>query len=77
MPISRRKFLSSSALALAGVAASEKMLPVRLVPKNQSNPPPTVVSSRNGLRGVAKAYDLMTQKEADPFDAVIAGVNIQ
>ncbi len=78
MPISRRKFLSSSALALAGVAASEKMLPARLVPKNQSNPaPPTVVSSRNGLRGVAKAYDLMTQKEADPLDAVIAGVNIQ
>lgn len=39
--------------------------------------PPTIVSSRNGLRGVAKAYDLMTQKKADPLDAVIAGVNIQ
>ncbi len=63
MPISRHKFLGLSALALAGVAASGKMSAAPLLPKNQSNPvPPTVVSSCNGLRGVAKAYGLMTQK---------------
>ena len=78
MPITRRTFLGSSALALAGMATTGKVegLPAR--PQNQNNPNrPTVVSSRNGLRGVAKAYELMLQQQADPLDAIIAGVNIQ
>ena len=37
---------------------------------------PVVVSGRNGIRGVAKAYEMMTQDGADPLDAVIAGVNV-
>jgi|ETN07SMinimDraft_1059922.scaffolds.fasta_scaffold55460_1 N4-(beta-N-acetylglucosaminyl)-L-asparaginase len=78
MSITRRTFLGSSALALAGMAATGKVEARSVSPQNQSSPKrPTVVSSRNGIRGVARAYDLMTQKQADPLDAVIAGVNIQ
>ena len=77
MSITRRTFLGSSALALAGMAATGKVEARPVSPQNQSSPKrPTVVSSRNGIRGVARAYDLMTQKQADPLDAVIAGVNI-
>jgi N4-(beta-N-acetylglucosaminyl)-L-asparaginase len=38
---------------------------------------PVVVASANGIRGVAKAYQLMTQEGVDPLDAAIAGINIQ
>lgn len=38
---------------------------------------PVVVSGRNGIRGVAKAYEMMTKEGADPLDAAIAGINIQ
>jgi N4-(beta-N-acetylglucosaminyl)-L-asparaginase len=37
---------------------------------------PAVVSSANGIRGVARAYEMLT-RGADPLDAAIAGVNIQ
>jgi N4-(beta-N-acetylglucosaminyl)-L-asparaginase len=37
---------------------------------------PTVIASANGLRGVARAYEMLT-KGTDPLDAVIAGVNLQ
>src|SRR6185295_16942791 len=30
----------------------------------------------NGLRGVAKAFDMMSKNNADPLDAAIAGVNV-
>jgi N4-(beta-N-acetylglucosaminyl)-L-asparaginase len=38
---------------------------------------PLVVSSANGIRGVARAYDMITRQNADTLDAIIAGVNIQ
>jgi N4-(beta-N-acetylglucosaminyl)-L-asparaginase len=38
---------------------------------------PVVVSSANGIRGVARAYDMITRQNADTLDAIIAGVNIQ
>jgi len=38
---------------------------------------PVVVASANGIRGVAKAYQMMTEHAADPMDAAIAGINIQ
>lgn len=78
MSITRRDFLSTSAITLAGLAATKKVSAASLSPQRQGDAiRPTVVSSRNGLRGVLKAYELMTQKQADPLDAVIAGVNIQ
>jgi N4-(beta-N-acetylglucosaminyl)-L-asparaginase len=36
-----------------------------------------VVASANGIRGVARAYDMITRQNADTLDAIIAGVNIQ
>ena len=38
---------------------------------------PVVIASANGIRGVAKAYDMITRQNADTLDAIIAGVNIQ
>ncbi len=37
---------------------------------------PVAVSSGNGLKSVALAYQLMTEKNEDPLDAAIAGVNL-
>ncbi len=77
MPVTRRAFLETSALALTGLAASAKAHAAP-TPSNHAAPaPPTVVASRNGIRGVRKAYEMMTNDQADPLDAVIAGVNIQ
>jgi N4-(beta-N-acetylglucosaminyl)-L-asparaginase len=36
-----------------------------------------VIASANGVRGVAKAYDMIARQNADTLDAIIAGVNIQ
>ena len=78
MPVTRRAFLETSALALTGLAASAKAHADAVPQDTGSAPaPPTVVASRNGIRGVAKAYEMMTTDQADPLDAVIAGVNIQ
>jgi N4-(beta-N-acetylglucosaminyl)-L-asparaginase len=76
-PVSRRRFLGTSAAAAAGLSLER-------IPSMVSRPTtsfaratrPTVVASANGLRGVARAYDAISQG-ADPLDAVIAGVNIQ
>jgi N4-(beta-N-acetylglucosaminyl)-L-asparaginase len=87
MSISRRDFLGAGAAAAAGLtlARSAAATPVisgsalwareRVAP-NPVLARPAVVSSANGIRGVAKAYQMM-QQGADPLDAAIAGVNIQ
>jgi N4-(beta-N-acetylglucosaminyl)-L-asparaginase len=36
-----------------------------------------VIASGNGIRGVARAYDMIARQNADTLDAIIAGVNIQ
>ena len=77
MSISRRAFLESSTLALAGFAATGPELASARQRSQNKLSRPTVISSRNGIRGVAKAYELITQEQADPLDAIIAGVNIQ
>jgi len=81
--ISRRHFLSASATAAAGLSLTRAAQAERLVadsgllaPSRAAAGRPAVIASANGLRGVAKAYDMMT-KGADPLDAAIAGVNIQ
>jgi len=79
--ISRREFIGVGATVAAGFAlhrearadvlGSSESTISRLVG------PPVVISSANGIRGVAKAYDMITRQNADTLDAIIAGVNIE
>ena len=73
MPISRRDFLGAGATAAVGLALPRS---AGAAAQPYAAGVPAVVSSTNGLRGVKLAYDMMTQKGADPLDAAIAGVNI-
>src|SRR6185369_3888149 len=73
MTISRREFLGAGAAAAAGLTLTRSL---------SASPPalaarPVVVASANGIRGVARAYDMITKQNADTLDAIIAGVNIQ
>ena len=72
--ISRREFVGASALAAAGAALPFEVL--RAESPARATNRPIVIASANGIRGVARAYDMIA-KGADPLDAAIAGVNIQ
>ena len=82
MSISRRHFLGAGATVAAGLtlARPASATPIHsIIDRAASLTPagrPTVVSSANGIRGVARAYEMLG-KGADTLDAVIAGVNIQ
>src|SRR6266496_1938130 len=85
MTISRREFLGAGAAAAATVTLSRPLFAttfIRVADRQPATAPifagrPVVGASANGIRGVAKAYDLITRDKADTLDAVIAGVNIQ
>jgi len=74
MTISRREFLGAGAAAAAGLTLTRSL---SASPPPASAARPVVVASANGIRGVAKAYDMITKQNADTLDAIIAGVNIQ
>src|SRR6476659_2154753 len=74
MTISRREFLGAGAAAAAGLTLTRSL---SATPAPASAARPVVVASANGMRGVAKAYDMITKQNADTLDAIIAGVNIQ
>jgi N4-(beta-N-acetylglucosaminyl)-L-asparaginase len=81
MTISRRAFIGTAAAAAAAglpVGLEAELLPSLLKPAStvRGAAQPAVIASSNGLRGVARAYELM-MGGADPLDAAIAGVNIQ
>ena len=78
MSISRRRFVGLSASAASGLALDRRALAETpgIEPRGLAGPP-VVISSANGIRGVAKAYDMITRQNADTLDAIIAGVNIQ
>ncbi|HKR09822.1 MAG TPA: N(4)-(beta-N-acetylglucosaminyl)-L-asparaginase [Gemmatimonadaceae bacterium] len=79
MSISRRHFVRLSATTAAGLTLDRRVL-AETADKDFARgfaAPPIVVSSANGIRGVAKAYDMITRENADTLDAIIAGVNIQ
>ena len=83
MSVSRRDFLAAGAATAAGLALpSAASAAITDVIDRAAGVPaatatrPTVVASANGIRGVARAYE-MIGRGADPLDAVIAGVNIQ
>ena len=79
MSISRRHFVGLSAATAAGLTLDRRAF-AETAGKDLSGgfaAPPIVISSANGIRGVAKAYDMITRGNADTLDAIIAGVNIQ
>jgi N4-(beta-N-acetylglucosaminyl)-L-asparaginase len=79
MPLSRRDFVSRTAAAAASLTLTERLHAMRLaglsLPTVAARPI-RVISSSNGIRGVARAYEMLTRGE-DTLDAIIAGVNIQ
>ena len=83
MSISRRRFVSVGVAAAAGVTLNRKAnADVLDLTANASTATnfagrPLIVSSANGIRGVARAYDMIMRQNADTLDAIIAGVNIQ
>ncbi len=79
MPLTRRAFIAQSAAAAASLSLTEQLHAMRLaqpVPPVGTAGPGRIISSTNGLRGVARAWDMM-QRGDDTLDAIIAGVNIQ
>ena len=82
MGISRRKFVGVGAAAAAAVtldreARADVLRAGASAPSAAFAGRPVVVSSANGIRGVARAYDMITRQNADTLDAIIAGVNIE
>jgi len=81
--ISRRKFVGVGVAAAAGVTLNRKaradVSEATLYGSSASEfaGRPVVVASGNGIRGVARAYDMITRQNADTLDAIIAGVNIE
>ena len=84
MSISRRKFIGAGAAAAAALTfdktAGAAIPHISVIDRATAAEPafrPVVVASANGIRGVARAYDMITRQNADTLDAIIAGVNIQ
>jgi N4-(beta-N-acetylglucosaminyl)-L-asparaginase len=79
MPLTRRDFISRTAAAAATLTLTERLHAMKLaspVPSVTGAGTARIVSSTNGLRGVARAWGMM-QRGDDTLDAIIAGVNIQ
>ena len=80
MKISRREFLGAGAAAAASLTfdrAAEGEIPRAMRRSAEQASRPVVIASENGIRGVAKAYDMIAHHNADTLDAIIAGVNIE
>ena len=83
MAISRRHFIGAGAAAAASLtldrAARADTLRTSIADPigSLTATRPVVIASANGIRGVAKAYEMITSQNADTLDAIIAGVNIQ
>ncbi|MGH7652878.1 MAG: N(4)-(beta-N-acetylglucosaminyl)-L-asparaginase [Gemmatimonadaceae bacterium] len=81
MEISRRKFLGVGAAAAASLTLDRSAGAAPLGESGWSGTSavsrPVVVASENGIRGVARAYDMIAHHNADTLDAIIAGVNIE
>ena len=80
MPLTRRDFIARTAAAAATLSLTEQLQAMRLatpiIPAATAAGTARIVSSTNGLRGVARAWELL-QRGDDTLDAIIAGVNIQ
>jgi N4-(beta-N-acetylglucosaminyl)-L-asparaginase len=80
MPLTRRDFIARTAATAASLTLTERLHAMRLAESvlsvGDGAAVPRIVSSTNGLRGVARAWEMM-QRGDDTLDAIIAGVNIQ
>ena len=80
MPLTRRDFIARTAATAASLTLTERLQAMRLteplLPVAGGAVTPRIISSSNGLRGVARAWEMM-QRGDDTLDAIIAGVNIQ
>jgi N4-(beta-N-acetylglucosaminyl)-L-asparaginase len=72
MTISRRSFIEAGATAAAGLILPD----VTTTTVSRPGTRPIAIASMNGIRGVAKAYEMMSGG-TDPLDAAIQGVMIQ
>ena len=83
MPISRRTFIGAGAAAAASLTldrtarADALRATITDAAESKAATRPVVIASANGIRGVAKAYDMIARQNADTLDAILAGVNIQ
>jgi N4-(beta-N-acetylglucosaminyl)-L-asparaginase len=80
--ISRRTFIGAGAAAAASLtldrtARAEALRASVYDGSALTATRPVVVASANGIRGVARAYDMIVRQNADTLNAIIAGVNIQ
>lgn len=76
--VSRRSFLGAASAAVAGASLVPGRLTAVPAPTvlRRSVAAPVAVASANGLRGVARAVELV-MKGADTLDAAVEGVKIQ
>lgn len=74
--VSRRSFLGVAGAAIAGAVLAPSHAVAAPYVLRRSLSRPCAVASSNGMRGVAKAVDMMTQG-ADTLDAGVEGVKIQ
>ncbi len=84
MSVSRRSFIGAGAAAAAALtlnrAAGAEPVHAPVVSRREPKAlasRPVVIASGNGIRGVARAYEMIARQNADTLDAIIAGVNIQ
>jgi N4-(beta-N-acetylglucosaminyl)-L-asparaginase len=86
MSISRRDFIAAGAAAAAGLALPQMVAdaadsaatpgPGQATDRPFAAARPVAIASANGLRGIARAVEMM-RGGADPLDAALAGVVIQ
>ncbi len=74
--LSRRSFLGAAGAVVAGAAITPSPAVAAPWVRRSRVAAPTVVASANGIRGVARALELVN-KGSDTLDAIVEGVKIQ
>ena len=75
-PVSRRTFLGSAGMAVAGAALAPSPAVAAPFVRRARVAAPVVIASSNGIRGVERALDLLG-RGSDTLDAAVEGVKIQ
>ena len=75
-PVSRRTFLGSAGMAVAGAALAPSPAVAAPFVRRARVAAPVVIASSNGIRGVERALDLLG-RGSDTLDAAVEGVKMQ